>query len=158
MKLSNFKLTWSPSTICFKTFGFSDLDWLNVNWLQSTIKTNPLIWFASSSISFSKVKSIALYIEFNWYRPISQFAANRTIILLPFWSQFGKTLGRPSYNEALISGSEAMKFLKILGLFWRNSKYLASNLKASTETNFLARRNLSMKASSVLRKAEIKKI
>ena len=51
-----------------------------------------------------------------------------------------------------------MKFLKILGLFWRNSKYLASNLKATTESNFLARRNLSMKASSVLRKAEIKNI
>lgn len=82
---------------------------------------------------------------------MSQFAANNTMIFLPFWSQFGKTLGRPSYSEALIPASEAIKFLKRLGLFWRNSKYLASNLKDSTVSNFLARKNLSTKASSVLR-------
>jgi len=86
-----------------------------------------------------------IYIYLLW----SQLAAKSRRIFLPQWSRFSSTPGNPSVRARLMPGSSALKFLNISKFNWRYWKYWASSLKASIWWNFLARRNLKMKASSV---------
>ena len=107
-------------------------------------------WYWTNSTNMSPCCTPLVKIQY--YLLWSQLAANKTRIFLPYRSKLESTPGNPSLRACLIPGSVAFKFLNISRFCWRYSKYWARRRNASKWLNFRARRNLRMKASSVLRK------